>query len=66
MTKPEEKPRAKYNLKYYEKNKERLVKENYLRSLAAGRVKSPRDSTLSKYNISRQEAEEILGKSKKN
>ena len=53
--------RAKYNLRYYEKNKERLVKENYLRSLAAKRVKSPRESTLTKYGISRQEAEEILG-----
>jgi len=54
--------RAKYNLRYYEKHKDRLVKENYLRSLKNGRIVTPRESTLTKYGISRQEAEEILGK----
>ena len=59
--------RAKYNLRYYEKHKNRLVKENYLRSLKNGRIGNPRDSTLAKYDITREEAENILGKeSKKN
>ena len=60
------KPRAKYNKTYYDKHKIELCRSNYMRSLASGRVKSPRDSTLSKYNITREEAENILGKSKKN
>ncbi len=60
MIEDSNKSRRSYNKTYYDKHKAQLCKENYIRSLQAGRVLKPRVSTLEKYGLTLEQVQDIV------
>ncbi len=57
-----ERTRQDYNKTYYNKHKDQLCRDNYVRSLASNRISKPRPQTLEKYGLTLEQVQDIVNR----